>query len=499
MRATIPLLVPTNIQGMPRIYIPTPLRIHANDQSTVHIEGATVGEVLRGLIERYPTLKQHLYDEGGTLRPFVNVYRNDDDIRYLDGEETGLDERDELSIVPSIAGGVEVAEAARDIELTRDEIRRYSRHLILPEFGMEGQKRLKGSAVLLVGAGGLGSPLALYLAAAGVGKIGLVDFDVVDETNLQRQIIHGTKDVGRKKLDSARETLLDVNPFVEVETHDCALTSVNALDIFAGYDAVADGTDNFPTRYLVNDACIRRGMPNVYASIFRFEGQVSVFGMEGGPCYRCLYAEPPPPGLVPSCAEGGVLGVLPGLVGTMQATEVIKVLTGIGEPLVGRLLIIDALQMSFRALHLRRNPHCLVCGDHPTQTELIDYQAFCGMPTQANQTPGRTEEPIPRLTVHELKQLLDQGQRPFILDVRKAFEYDIANLGGTLIPLDELPDRLPEIEARKDEDIVVHCRTGIRSARAVRLMREHGFSKACNLEGGVIAWSEDVDPSIPRY
>ena len=483
---------------MAHIYIPSPLRAYVDGQSTIDIEGATVEEALAKLVRQHPAIGKHLFAETGKLRQFVNIYRNEEDIRYLDREKTALDPKDEISIVPSMAGGAE-GDACMMHNLKPEEIRRYSRHLTLPEFGMEGQRKLKTSSVLIVGAGGLGSPLALYLAAAGVGKIGIVDFDVVDETNLQRQILHGTKDVGRKKLASARETIRDVNPFVEVETFDVALTSENALDILSGYDIVADGTDNFPTRYLVNDACVMLGIPNAYASIFRFEGQASVFAAKDGPCYRCLYEEPPPPGLVPSCAEGGVLGVLPGLAGTIQATEVIKMLTGIGEPLIGRLLVIDALGMHFRALRIRRNPACPVCGDHPSQTELIDYQAFCGIAAQPNGNTMKQETSLPEITVRELKNRIDQGNRPFILDVRQPYEYDIVNLDGTLIPLDELPDRLDELEEHKDADIVVHCRSGGRSSRAVQLMREHGFENALNLKGGVLAWSDEIDPSMPQY
>ena len=495
---------------MAKIFIPTPLRIYADNKSAIDVQGANVGEALDDLVQHHPALKQHLFDETGRLRSFVNIYRNDDDIRYLDREQTELGSEDELSIVPSIAGGAEappevlerhgparVAAAAQGVSLTSAEIRRYSRHLTLPEFGMEGQRKLKASSVLLVGAGGLGSPLALYLAAAGVGRIGIVDFDVVDETNLQRQVLHGTSDVGRKKLDSARDSIEDVNPFVHVETHDVALTSDNALEILADYDVVADGTDNFPTRYLVNDACVMLGIPNVYASIFRFEGQVSVFGTEGGPCYRCVYEQPPPPGLVPSCAEGGVLGVLPGLVGTLQATEVIKVLTGIGEPLVGRLLIVDALDMKFRTLKIRRNPDCPVCGDHPTQTELIDYQEFCGIPS--SNTVQEEVSTSPEISVREFKEKLDRGERPFVLDVRQPHEAEICTLGGTLIPVNELERRLDEIEEHRDDEIVVYCRSGARSGRAVDMMRRYGFSKAVNLEGGVLAWSDEIDPSMPKY
>ena len=495
---------------MAKIFIPTPLRIYVDNKSAVDVKGASVGEALEDLVQHHPALKQHLFDESGRLRSFVNIYRNDDDIRYLDREQTELGSQDELSIVPSIAGGAEappdtlerrgparVAAAAQGVSLSSAEIRRYSRHLTLPEFGMEGQRKLKASSVLLVGAGGLGSPLALYLAAAGVGRIGIIDFDVVDETNLQRQVLHGTSDVGRKKLDSARDRIEDMNPFVDVVTHDATLTSDNALEILADYDVVADGTDNFPTRYLVNDACVMLGIPNVYASIFRFEGQVSVFGTENGPCYRCVYEQPPPPGLVPSCAEGGVLGVLPGLVGTLQATEVIKVLTGIGEPLVGRLLIVDALDMKFRTLKIRRNPDCPVCGDHPTQTELIDYQEFCGIPSSDSVQEEVSRSP--EISVREFKEKLDRGEQPFVLDVRQPHEAEICSLGGTLIPVNELESRLDEIEEHRDEEIVVYCRSGARSGRAVDMMRGYGFSKAVNLEGGVLAWSDEIDPSMPKY
>ena len=479
---------------MPRILIPTPLRLYAGNRTSVDVKGGTVGEALNDLVSLHPSLKQHLYDEKGALRSFVNIYRNDDDIRYLERERTELSDGDELSIVPSIAGGVDVLEEALSIE----EVRRYSRHLTLPEFGMEGQKKLKASSVLLVGAGGLGSPLALYLAAAGVGRIGIVDFDVVDETNLQRQVLHGTKDIGRRKLDSARDRIQDINPHVQVETYEAALTSANALAILKNYDVVADGTDNFPTRYLVNDACVLLGIPNIYASIFRFEGQVSVFGMPDGPCYRCVYEQPPPPGLVPSCAEGGVLGVLPGMVGTLQATEVIKVLAGIGEPLIGRLLMIDALDMKFRTLKIRKNPDCPICGENPTQTELIDYEAFCGIPGR-NGHKEEDEAMIPEITVHEFKTRLERGDKMFVLDVRQPHESEICSLGGTIIPVGELAQRLEEIAEHRDEDIVVYCRSGARSGRAVEMMIHSGFPKAVNLKGGVLAWSDEIDPSMPKY
>ena len=385
-------------------------------------------------------------------------------------------------------------------DLSTDELQRYSRHLTLPEFGREGQEKLKAASVLLVGAGGLGSPAATYLAAAGVGTIGLVDFDQVETSNLQRQILYGSSDVGRRKLDAAKERLNDLNPHVDVRTHEVRLTSDNALDLIDQYDIVADGTDNFPTRYLVNDACVMTGTPNVYASIFRFEGQVSVFATEDGPCYRCLYEEPPPPGLVPSCAEGGVLGILPGFVGTLQATEVIKQITGIGEPLVGRLLMVDALEMSFRTLKVQKNHECPVCGENPTQTELIDYEAFCGIPSNDSTTNGTDDvSQIPELSVQDLKKRQDAGDAPFLLDVRKPHEADIANIGANqLIPLDELENRIDEIDAEPGSEVVVHCRSGGRSAEATKLLREKGFD-AKNLAGGTLAWSDEIDDSVAKY
>jgi adenylyltransferase/sulfurtransferase len=378
-----------------------------------------------------------------------------------------------------------------EVGLSNEEIARYSRHLIMPEVALDGQKRLKQARVLTVGAGGLGSPLALYLAAAGVGTLGIVDFDVVDESNLQRQIIHGTSDLGRSKMESAREKIEDINPNVKVEAFEEALTSENALEIIDGFDVVVDGTDNFPTRYLVNDACVLLGKPNVYGSIFRFEGQASVFYAEEGPCYRCLYPEPPPPGLVPSCAEGGVLGILPGAIGTIQATETVKLLLGIGEPLVGRLLLYDALSMRFREMKLRKDPNCPVCGENPTVTELIDYQEFCGIP-QAQQA-----DEVPEITVRELKEKLDNGQNVSVLDVREPHEYEVANIGARLIPLGELPERLVELD--RNDTLAVHCKTGGRSARAVQLLKEAGFQNVYNVEGGITAWSEEIDPSVPKY
>src|ERR1700675_83244 len=366
---------------MAKILIPTPLRQYAGKQDAVQLAGKTVGEVLQSLTSQYSDLRRHLYNDEGKLRSFVNVYVNDEDIRYLSKEATPLKDGDTVSIVPSIAGG-SAGIAAPPLTLSKEEILRYSRHLIMPEVGMEGQLKLKSAKVALIGTGGLGAPLGMYLAAAGIGRIGLVDFDVVDFTNLQRQVIHGTKDVGRKKLDSAADTMHDINPFVQIDKHEAAITSENAFDIMRDYDIVVDGTDHFPTRHLVNDACVLLGKPNVYGSIFRFEGQATVFAYQGGPCYRCSYPEPPAPGLVPSCAEGGVLGILPGTIGLIQATEAVKLILGIGETLVGRLLLYDALGMRFRELKLRKNPDCPICGEHRTITQLIDYNQFCGVPEQ---------------------------------------------------------------------------------------------------------------------
>ena len=381
--------------------------------------------------------------------------------------------------------------------LSNEEVARYSRHLIMPEVGMDGQLKLKSASVLCIGAGGLGSPVAMYLAAAGVGRLGIVDFDVVDYSNLQRQVIHGTPDVGRPKLDSARDTLHAINPEVHIETHEVALSSSNALDVLRGYDVIVDGTDNFPTRYLVNDACVILGIPNAYGSIFRFEGQASVFAAKDGPCYRCLYPEPPPPGLVPSCAEGGVLGILPGVVGTIQATETVKLIMGVGEPLVGRFLVYDALRMRFRELKLRKDPDCPVCGDNPTVTELIDYEQFCGI-TPAAPVSEPAAAAGDEATVEQLKARIDSGDGVFILDVREPQEYRICSIPeSTLIPLGDLPSRLHELAGRGE--MIVHCKSGARSAKAVKLLREAGFAQARNLKGGILRWIDAVDPSLPKY
>jgi sulfur-carrier protein adenylyltransferase/sulfurtransferase len=481
-----------------RVLIPTPLRPYTGQQDAVEVDGTTVGELLASLTTRYGDLRKHLYSDDGKLRSFVNVYVNDDDIRYLEREATALKAGDVVSIVPSVAGGAPTATETMLPELTSEEVQRYSRHLILPEVGVDGQRKLKAGRVLCVGAGGLGSPAALYLAAAGVGTLGVIDFDAVDMSNLQRQILHGTPDVGRSKLQSARDRLTALNPNVRVESHETALTSKNALDICRDYDIILDGTDNFATRYLVNDACVLLGKPNAYGSIFRFEGQASVFATKGGPCYRCLYPEPPPPGLVPSCAEGGVLGVLPGVIGTIQATETIKLILGSGGTLIGRLLLYDAWGMRFRELKLRRDVDCPVCGDKPTVRELIDYDQFCGVapPAQPAATPPDFET-----TVLDLKRAIDSGGNPYILDVREPQEYQICRIpGSVLIPLGQVGARVPEIAAAAEgRPIVVQCKMGARSAKATQLLRERGLERAQNLKGGILAWIDQVDPKQPKY
>ncbi len=477
-----------------RILIPTPLRPFAGKQDVVEVEGTTVGDALKGLVGQYGDLRRHLYNDDGRLRSFVNIYVNDEDIRHLDREQTALKAGDTISIVPSVAGGS--GAAVREAEdLTREEVQRYSRHLIMPEVGVEGQRKLKAARVLCVGAGGLGAPASMYLAAAGVGTLGLVDFDVVDASNLHRQIIYGTPDVGKGKLEASRERLMAMNSGVKVITHEVALTSKNALDVLKDYDVILDGTDNFQTRYLVNDACVLLGKPNAYGSIFRFDGQASVFGVKGGPCYRCLYPEPPPPGLVPSCAEGGVLGVLPGIIGIIQATEAIKLILGAGQPLVGRLLLYDALQMRFRELKLRRDPECPMCGDHPTIHALIDYDQFCGV-VPAHAQPATTG--VPEITAEELKAKRDRGEDVFVLDVREPNEYQINRIeGSTLIPLGELASRTAELD--RDREMVVHCKMGGRSAKAVALLQERGFTNVRNLKGGILSWIDRVDPSQSKY
>ncbi|MDQ3806039.1 MAG: molybdopterin-synthase adenylyltransferase MoeB [Acidobacteriota bacterium] len=490
------------------VLIPTALRQFAGGKSEVEVEARTVGEALDRVTGEHAELRRHLYGEQNTLRNFVNVYVGDEDIRAAQRLETPVKDGDTVSIVPAIAGGVgverEAGGAARPRELpalSHEEVARYSRHLIMPEVGVEGQRKLKAARVLMIGTGGLGAPLGMYLAAAGVGTLGIVDFDVVDASNLQRQIVHGTKDVGRPKIESARDRLSDINPHVRVETYETRLTSENALELFREYDLVADGTDNFPTRYLVNDACVLTGKPNVYGSIFRFEGQASVFWAARGACYRCLYPEPPPPGLVPSCAEGGVLGVLPGIVGAIQANEVVKLILGAGDTLVNRLLLFDAWKMRFRELKLRKDPDCPACGERATIKELIDYEEFCGLRPAAPAVETRTEETrqMEEITATELKQRLDRGDDIQVIDVREPNEYDIARIPGTqLIPLAQVVERRGEID--ESRETVVHCKGGVRSAKAIEALTRAGFrGRLVNLKGGITAWSNEVDPNVPKY
>lgn len=476
-----------------RILIPSALRRFTGARDSVEVDARTVGEALARLVAEHRDLEKHLFDESGRLRSFVNVYVNDEDVRYLSKDDTVLAVGDVVSIVPSIAGGSPKPGAYAVEGLSPEEVKRYSRHLIMPEVAVDGQLKLKRARVLLIGTGGLGAPAGLYLTAAGVGHIGLVDFDVVDATNLQRQVTFGTKDIGRPKLHAARERLSDLNPEVAFTLHETRLTSANALDIIRGYDIVVDGTDNFPTRYLVNDACVLLGKPYVYGSIFRFEGQITMFATDDGPCYRCLYPSPPPPGLVPSCAEGGVLGVLPGIVGAIQANEAIKWILGVGTSLSGRLLLFDALKMSFRELRLRRNPECPLCGPNRTLHALIDYEAFCGIRGEEVQD----DVAVPEIGVKELKRRLDAGDDLLVLDVREPHEYKICNIGGRLIPLGELAARVHELDSARD--LVVHCRSGVRSAQAVEFLQDAGFDRVWNLKGGILAWADEIDTSLPKY
>lgn len=487
---------------MATISIPTALRPYAGGQSSITVEAGKVSDAMTALTVQYPDLKKHLYDSNGELRSFVNIYVNDEDIRYKDQGDTRINTTDEISIIPSIAGGApDVAARATALpELSNDEIARYSRHLIMEEVGMEGQRKLKAASVLMIGAGGLGSPLGLYLAAAGIGRLGIVDFDVVDQSNLQRQIIHGTKDIGRPKLLSAKDRIADINPHVHVEGYNFALRSENALGIMKDYDVIIDGTDNFQTRYLTNDACVLLGKPNVYGSIFKFDGQASVFYPKaGGPCYRCLYPEPPPPGLVPSCSEGGVLGILPGIIGVVQATEAVKLILGQGQPLIGRLLLFDALKMSFRELKLRKNPECPMCGENATIKELIDYDQFCGIVPETKTTEPAVDDSW-EITPIQLKAKLEGGEKITIIDVREPHEWQIANLekfGSRLIPLGQVADRLSEINP--EESIVLHCKSGRRSAQAYDTLKKAGYKKIRNLRGGILEWAETVDTSMAKY
>jgi len=475
--------------------IPTALRQYTDAKSHIDVSADTVSQALSKLLDENTKLATHIVDESGKLRNFVNIFLNSEDIRHLDGEKTKVKDGDTIRIVPAIAGGSSDNKYISDIDdrkvaISPREYRRYGRHLIIPEVGMEGQRRLKSSKVLIIGTGGLGSPSSLYLAAAGVGTLGLIDFDVIDETNLHRQILYTEKDIGRSKVQTAKDRLQLANPNTVIKTFEEPLNSGNALEIFKGYDVIVDGTDNFPTRYLTNDACVILGKPNVYASIFRFEGQAMVFYPKaGGPCYRCLYPKPPPPGLVPSCAEGGVLGLLPGLVGLIQATEAVKLILGRGDPLIGRLLVYDALSMTFDELKIRKNPNCPVCSQSPEAIKLIDYEAFCGITKEAD---------VASVMPVELSQELKEGRKVRLLDVREPHEWDIVHIEGSkLIPLRDLPDRVNELDSA--DEIVVYCHTGGRSARATDFLRGLGYKKVRNLEGGVEAWAVEVDPSLPRY
>jgi sulfur-carrier protein adenylyltransferase/sulfurtransferase len=472
------------------VSIPTPLRGFTAGQDSVQLVGDTVGQVLDGLMATHTGLRRHLLQEDGRLRNFVSLYLNETDIRHLASTATPVHSGDVLTIVPSIAGGSSAVET--NSQLSHAEVLRYSRHLLLPEVGISGQRKLKAARVLTIGAGGLGSPLSLYLAAAGVGTIGIVDFDAVDLTNLQRQIVHGTSTLGQPKLESAAARLTDLNPNVRIEKHEVRLSSENALDIIREYDIVVDGTDNFPTRYLVNDACVLLDKPNVYGSIFRFEGQASLFYAKEGPCYRCIYSEPPPPGLVPSCAEGGVLGVLPGIIGSIQALETIKWIIGAGDSLIGRLVLFDALKLRFRELQLRKDPACPICGDSPSIHELIDYEAFCGIGAE----PAYVG---PEITAEALRLEMNQKSGSLVLiDVREPHEWDIAHIqGARLIPLGQLPERLGELDGHAE--IVTHCHHGARSMKALQVLRGAGFGRVRSLAGGIDAWADRVEIGMARY
>jgi len=472
---------------MIKILIPYALRAFVERSAEVEVKGSTAGEAIFALAEAYPAIKTHLFTDEGELRGFINVFAGGVNVDKQQGLDTPVADGGELMIIPAIAGGSD------SLKLTNEEISRYSRHLLLPEIGVEGQKKLKAAKVLIIGTGGLGAPLALYLSAAGVGTIGLVDFDVVDASNLQRQIIHSTRDVDRPKVASARDRIRGINPLVNVIMHNTMLTSQNALDIIADYDIVADGTDNFQTRYLINDACVFLGKLNIYGSVFQFEGQASVFGAKDGPCYRCLYPSPPPPGLVPSCAEGGVMGVLPGIIGTIQAAEVIKVIVGNAKPLVGRLLHFDAWRMSFRELKLEKEKNCPVCGENPTIRELIDYEQFCGL------KKNKEEKPIETITAVDLKQRLDNGENIQFIDIREPHERAIVKFPNALVmPLGQIVRRMEELDP--SAVAVFLCKIGQRSILGIKALREAGYKgKMLNLQDGLNAWARDVDKSMPIY
>lgn len=469
------------------VLLPYALREYTGGASELTLHATSAGDALAALVASYPRLRRHLFAENGALRGHVRVYRNEEEVT---DPGDSVQEGDTLMIVPSIAGGAGAAGA-----FAREEIQRYARHITLPEVGWEGQERLRDARVLVVGAGGLGSPIGLYLAAAGIGTIGLVDFDDVDLSNLQRQVMFATTDVGRSKVEAAGERLEGVNPHVRIIPHKVRLTSENALEILKDYDVVVDGTDNFPTRYLVNDACVLLDKPYVYGSIYRFEGQVAVFGGREGPCYRCLFREPPPPGLVPSCAEGGVLGVLPGIIGSLQALETLKIVLGTGTTLKGRIALFDALSFRWRELKLARNAQCPACGDDPTITELIDYDAFCGVATNMENTTMEGE-----ITPAQLRQRLETGEPLLLIDIREPFEWNIANLGehgARLVSLGDLPDAMDDLD--RDQEIVLYCRTGSRSQQALEYMRANGFERIAHLRGGITAWANEIDPTMPTY
>ncbi|MEM6265170.1 MAG: molybdopterin-synthase adenylyltransferase MoeB [Bacteroidota bacterium] len=488
---------------MSKIIIPTPLRKFTNNEAAFETAGATVAASIEELVAKYPDLRQHLLDKEGNLRSFIRIYVGEEDINRLEGAETAVPAGTDISIIPAIAGGSGAAAVAQEpVTFSKAEIERYSRHLIIPEFNIEGQRKLKAAKVLVVGSGGLGSPLLQYLAAAGVGKIGIVDYDVVDDSNLQRQVLFGVESVGKPKVAEAAARIQSLNPHIEVQTYNTLLTSDNALDIIKDYDLVADGTDNFATRYLVNDACVLLDKVNVYASIFRFDGQVSVFNFvdeEGtrGPNYRDLFPTPPPPGLVPSCAEGGVIGVLPGIIGSLQALEVIKVITGVGKPLSGRLYLFDALNFEARTLKVHRDPSNPLNGENPTQNELIDYVQFCGT-GYAEEEHKAEERPVKEISVQELKKWQDGEQDFQLIDVREPHEYEIVQINGKLIPLGTVSDHADEIA--RDKPVVIHCRSGVRSAKAIReLENSFGFENLHNLRGGVLAYAREIDPTLPTY
>jgi molybdopterin/thiamine biosynthesis adenylyltransferase/rhodanese-related sulfurtransferase/molybdopterin converting factor small subunit len=484
---------PADAPSDPEVELPPSLRELLTDPpEELRIPGSTVEEVLRALVKQYPALERHVFSPAGTLRTSLIVLVNDDDVRYRQRLRTPVTPRDRVVLVPALAGGAprRPTRSRTQARLSAEERHRYSRHLLLPEVGEKGQLRLRRARVLLVGAGGLGAPAALYLAAAGVGTIGIVDSDVVEISNLQRQVLYDTSSVGRPKVERASARLRALNPHVRVVRHRSRLTSHNALAILHPYDVVVDGTDNFPTRYLVSDACALLGKPDVFGSVYRFEGQVSIFDARRGPCYRCLFPEPPPPELVPSCAEGGVLGVVPGLVGLYQATEVLKIVLGVGEPLIGRLLLLDTLAGASREVRIRKNPRCPVCGRHPTQRGLVDYAAFCGV-----SEPG---ERVPEIDARSLARELAGSEPPALLDVREPGEWAIAHLPkARLIPKGSLAERLGGLPKRRP--IVVYCKSGRRSADAVRLLLDHGFANVRSLEGGIDSWAEDVDRAMPRY